>query len=297
MRAFEELSRHKKLVGAIVLMSILAQVAVLNIGHLITYGSDFVEDALAGMKLLQIPLFVLFGVLVGLLMSVFYIRAFEERTLRREEAERADIASTERDILETLLREVFPVVEDKMLGKWRLSLELERGRTYLSFGLSPEGIYEAFVEHISRGIQGLIVTRQNPSIVKKEWGLEKTPIVWLTTNRGPRCVGPTSLEMLYKGVAEFAVLSKDGIILLEGIEYLAVHNGFRTILKALHTIQDSIATSKCRLLLWVDPTSFTSRQLSLLARYCYPFNDSSQASSQMTEFSAMEAPKVEEQPL
>lgn len=113
---------------------------------------------------------------------------------------------------------------------------------------------------------GLVVTREFPDKVRAAHSLQVTPIVWLTESPGERRVAPTSLTMLIDTVTRFMEANPNSIVLLEGVEYLVTHNGFKKVLKQLDALSETTWVTKARLLVAVDPNAFDERDLALLER-------------------------------
>ncbi len=113
---------------------------------------------------------------------------------------------------------------------------------------------------------GLVVTREFPDTVRAAFGLQVTPIIWLAESPGERRVAPTSLTALSDTITRFMEASQNGIVLLEGMEYLVTHNGFRKVLKLLDSLNEATWVSKARLLVAADPNAFDDKDLALLER-------------------------------
>ncbi|MBM4237368.1 MAG: response regulator, partial [Euryarchaeota archaeon] len=70
--------------------------------------------------------------------------------------------------------------------------DLRRGFGYVVKEKKPQKSFEIFVDQVMHNIQGLCISRQHPDIIRKEWGLEKTPIIWLSNQLGKVYVNPTN---------------------------------------------------------------------------------------------------------
>jgi len=113
---------------------------------------------------------------------------------------------------------------------------------------------------------GLVVTREFPDKVRAAFGLQVTPIIWLAESPGERRVAPTSLAVLTDTITRFMEASPNGIVLMDGLEYLVTHNGFRKVLKLLDSLNEATWVSKARLLVAADPNAFDDKDLALLER-------------------------------
>ncbi|MHC1709303.1 MAG: DUF835 domain-containing protein [Methanomassiliicoccales archaeon] len=144
--------------------------------------------------------------------------------------------------------------------------ELRRGFSYLVKETKPNKSFEIFVDQVTHNIQGLCVTRQHPTIIRKEWGLEKTPIIWLSNQVGKVYVNPSNIGILSDTIIRFVEKSGDGVILIDGIEFLIVNNDFDKVLRMVHHITEAVMENRSRLIVSVDPRTLETRELALLER-------------------------------
>lgn len=113
---------------------------------------------------------------------------------------------------------------------------------------------------------GMAVTRQHPDLVRQKYGLENTPIFWLATRAGEGVISPTNLGILTHTMIKFVEDHENGVILLDGLEYLVSNNDFNKVLRVIDQVNDHISQSGSRLILPVDPRAFEPRELALLER-------------------------------
>ncbi len=144
--------------------------------------------------------------------------------------------------------------------------ELRRGFSYLVKETKPTKSFEIFVDQVTHNIQGLCVTRQHPSIIRKEWGLEKTPIIWLSNQLGKVYVNPSNIGILSDTIIRFVEKSGDGVILIDGIEFLIVNNDFEKVLRLVHHVTEAVMENRSRLIISIDPRTLETRELALLER-------------------------------
>ena len=114
--------------------------------------------------------------------------------------------------------------------------------------------------------QGLIVTRQYPDDIRSQFYLQTTPIIWLSSVAGKDNLDPAKLSLLTDMLANFMEKSENGVILVDGIEYLMTSNEFSRVLRAIDRWSEIAMTSSTRLIISVDPRAFDSRELALLEK-------------------------------
>ncbi|MEM0448681.1 MAG: DUF835 domain-containing protein [Methanomassiliicoccales archaeon] len=150
--------------------------------------------------------------------------------------------------------------------KTALKYELRKGYGYIIKEVKPERTFEIFVDQVTHNIQGLCITREHPGIIRKKWGLEKTPIIWLSNQLGRVYVNPTNIGILSDTIIRFIEKSGDSVVMIDGIEFLIVNNDFEKVLRMVHHISEATMEYKSRLLISVDPRTLDVRQMALLER-------------------------------
>lgn len=127
--------------------------------------------------------------------------------------------------------------------------------------------------------QGLCFTRDRPDGFREKYLLQTTPIFWIS-KYGAGSVNPTNLEIMAGMINEFMRMSKNPIILLDGIEFLCIMNGFITVFKFLHDVRDRIILNKAILILPLDPAALDEKEVALIERNMKPV----ECSSNISEF-------------
>ncbi len=112
--------------------------------------------------------------------------------------------------------------------------------------------------------QGLIVTRRFPNEIRKTYLIQTTPILWLSTVAGAENMDPAKLSLLTDYLTNFMERSHNGVVLVDGIEYLVTSNDFARVLKAVDKWTESAMTSNVRLIISVDGRAFDPRDLAML---------------------------------
>jgi len=143
---------------------------------------------------------------------------------------------------------------------------LEGGTGYLIKDETGERSYELFAEHVKGGFQGLCVTRDFPAKVKKKYGFEKTPVIWLSTTEGEATVAPQNLSGLYYNIENFMRRSERGIVILAGLEYLISHNTYQSVLKFIQLVNELISVKGAVLLVPLSPLTLEEKDLKMVER-------------------------------
>jgi len=114
--------------------------------------------------------------------------------------------------------------------------------------------------------QGLMITRQYPKDVRTKHFLQTTPIIWLSQVAGNDNMDPAKLILLTDCIVNFMEKSQNGVILVDGIEYLVTSNDFNRVLKAIDRWTETAMTTANKLILTINPRAFERKDLALLER-------------------------------
>ena len=121
------------------------------------------------------------------------------------------------------------------------------------------------ISKLTDGSPGLCITRENPSNVRKK--LKEIPVVWLSDTKVTyeSCIAPTNLELLLKIIGDFSS-SKQGAILLDGIEHLIAQRDYATVLKFIHALHDIVVLNKAKLIVTINPSALDEKKMALISR-------------------------------
>jgi PAS domain S-box-containing protein len=172
---------------------------------------------------------------------------------------------TLKDLSEITGLKIVPLMEKAVDTAQRY--HFEPGVMYLFDKHKGSQSWEVFADQVKHNIQGLCVTRQSPKKIRELYGLEKTPIIWLTGGEGvPGEINmkPDNLTGLGATLGKFLSQTKGGLILLDGVEYLMTRNGYEAVLKLIHFLNDRVMTSDCMVLCSIDPLTMEDRQYRIL---------------------------------
>lgn len=113
---------------------------------------------------------------------------------------------------------------------------------------------------------GLMITRQYPKEVRRKHYLQTTPIIWLSQVAGKDNMDPAKLSLLTDYIVNFMEKSQNGVILVDGIEYLVTSNDYGRVLKAIDRWTETAMTTANKLILSINPTAFERQDLATLER-------------------------------
>ena len=148
-----------------------------------------------------------------------------------------------------------------------LSMDIEKGVCYLVKEKKPEVSYRLLEILLEQKIPGLVVTRQYPERVRRERGLSDVRVIWLSHTPGEDFHNPTAIGTLAKVLQKFIEDNNgEGVILLDGLEFLIINNGFLQTLMFVEHVNEFVMQQRAILLLPVSPDTLEEKELALLER-------------------------------
>lgn len=148
-----------------------------------------------------------------------------------------------------------------------LPMDIEKGVCYLVKEKKPDVSYRLFEVLMEQKLPGLVVTRQYPERVRRERGLTDVRILWLSHTPGEDFHNPTAIGTLAKVLQKFVEDNHgEGVILLDGLEFLIINNGFLQTLMFVEHVNEFIMQHHATLLLPVSPETLEEKELALLER-------------------------------
>ncbi len=143
--------------------------------------------------------------------------------------------------------------------------DLSKGHSYLIIGERPDVAFATFAHFVKEGYHGLSITRYYPGKLRTRFELEKTPMLWLSHTEGEEeHVDPSNLGILINILKEFFKQTDQGVVLIEGLEYLIIQNGFETVLRFLQYINEHVVTRGIILLIPLNADSLHPKEAALI---------------------------------
>jgi len=145
---------------------------------------------------------------------------------------------------------------------------LMKGMSYMSKYENVEVPFIVFKDLVTHNHQGLIITRLFPQMIRDTYGLKKSSIMWLSrdTVKEISTIQPGQLGLLHHKIHEFLKKSENGVVLLDGVEYLITQNSFPSVLKVIQLITGKVALYGSNLIIPINPNAFEKKDYSLFAR-------------------------------
>jgi hypothetical protein len=141
------------------------------------------------------------------------------------------------------------------------------GRIYLITEERMRFSQALFQKLASSGRAVLCLSRMHPEMMQEKYQIDKECAFWLSERKGPRSIAPGKLSLLRDRIGEFVEGKQNAVAILDGIEYLSIHNDFRKLNIFFEELNDLVMESQAILLIPVDPRVFDRCSLARLRRF------------------------------
>ncbi|MGC1122608.1 MAG: histidine kinase N-terminal 7TM domain-containing protein [Candidatus Methanofastidiosia archaeon] len=160
--------------------------------------------------------------------------------------------------------QIEPVAENHL--KTEIIHQLTPKECYLVLEKIPEKSFEIFVDLVTHGVSGFIISREHPEKIKEKYNLVKTPLLWLSRSETKDTINPDDLPKLTYIIEDFTRKSEESVILLDGLEYLITQDTFGTVLKFLQGLKDTIVLNNSQLIIPFHKGTLSKKEFSTLER-------------------------------
>lgn len=159
------------------------------------------------------------------------------------------------------------VKETELRGVRRKDKEMAESTKFLMVEEKrPDRCYRLFLGLLANGKHGLVITRSHPDLLREEYRIEKTPVLWLAKQPGPSRIEPANLSILQQIVTEFMHKGNNAAVIIDSLEYIMENNPPEEVIMMLYDLRDEIHVTDSTLLLSVDPETMDPQYVALLER-------------------------------
>jgi hypothetical protein len=152
--------------------------------------------------------------------------------------------------------------------------ELTPGLSYLVEEKRPEKLFHIYKALLKKGKSGLVISRTNPKILARSYNLSEEGSVWLTGKevQGEIVTVLPILEFIMSICEDFVETKPEGILLIDGLEYLLTNNKFNSVLRFIRQLVDNVSQTECILMVALSPDALDSTEVTLLEKDLLPLN-------------------------
>ncbi len=172
----------------------------------------------------------------------------------------------EEDISKEVVKESLKHYSDEIdKGEKKVSsYTFKVGRSYLIEERRPDKGFEILKGMRDDG-KTYIFSRLNPNRIKEDYGVKDSEIYWLTSRDSQNYITVSpNLENLSWRLED--LLKEDGVVLLDGLEYLISNTGFEPTIQFLRHMIDMVSETETVFLLTVSPDALERKHVSILER-------------------------------
>ena len=140
----------------------------------------------------------------------------------------------------------------------------EDGRVGSLITNSVRESFSHFSGQISESENLIIITRLSPRRLIRHIQLENVDFRWLTMQESEHSIDP-SLEHV-NHLVNTSILTGNGTIWIDGLEYLADRQGFDAVLSFVRNVVDSVGSTKWSIIISIENGTFDEIQLAQITR-------------------------------
>ena len=137
---------------------------------------------------------------------------------------------------------------------------------YLLEESRPGLSYRLFGRLLQEDRAGLVISRRHPARMKEKGTLASARYVWLSHAPGEGMHNPTALAGLNRLIDGFLKENGPSVVLLDGLEYLMLHNEFARTLLFVEYLHDLVDQHAAIVLVAINPDAMDGRERALLGR-------------------------------
>jgi len=97
--------------------------------------------------------------------------------------------------------------------------------------------------------------------------MAKMTTYWLSQREGEGNIPPERLDLVKQAISQYLARSYHGVAILDGLEYLNMHNDFKAINMMFEELNDQVMETRSMLLIPLDPRLLEPLHLARLRRF------------------------------
>lgn len=148
--------------------------------------------------------------------------------------------------------------------------EIALGYNYLIVDDNPAVAFEEFNSILKKEVPSLCISTTFPDKLRKEYDVQDTDLFWLSdtaTDPSVKTLDPKRLDFeLMRAISNFFKDSPKGVVIIDGIEYLTVENGFERVLRFVKKINDLASVSDATVIVPVGPSALGKDEFAMLKK-------------------------------
>ena len=138
------------------------------------------------------------------------------------------------------------------------------GRVGTLISSSVKNIFESFTGQISDSENLMIITRLSPRRLIRHIDLNSIDFRWLSIEDSVHSIDP-SLEHV-NHLVNSKILENEGVIWIDGLEYLADRQGFDAVHSFVRNIVDSVGSTNWKIIIAIEIGTFNEIEIAQIIR-------------------------------
>ena len=159
---------------------------------------------------------------------------------------------------------VFPTVS---VRSGQIEHLIDFGRIYLLKDERLEKTLSVTKSLADTGRDVLCISRYHPSIMAGRLPLRNMQFIWLGERAGEDRISPDNLSKLKHCIATFSREHKNGVVVIDGLEYLALFNDFHRLNVFYEELNDIVMQTRTVLFIPIDERLIEPSDIARLKRY------------------------------
>lgn len=139
---------------------------------------------------------------------------------------------------------------------------LQRGLSYTITEERLDKSYEIFTDQLLHGSFGLCFSKFSPQKIRDEYGLEYTPIIWVTFKENENTVSPKDLDAMESIIFDFLSRAERPVVLIDCLNEIRLTNGIARTINWLQRIGATCKQKNCILLMSINPNIVDENELA-----------------------------------
>ncbi|HLF06850.1 MAG TPA: DUF835 domain-containing protein, partial [Thermoplasmata archaeon] len=147
-------------------------------------------------------------------------------------------------------------------------IKINPGYGYLIVDEDSRVSYLIFSSLARAGMKCCFATATMPAKVMRDYKFEGPEAIWLTdSGTGTNAINPLRLEFeITRNITRFAKMNPGGVVLIEGVNYLVLMNGYEKVYKFLKKLIDLTSMSDIVLMVAISKRTVSEEQYDILRR-------------------------------
>jgi hypothetical protein len=132
------------------------------------------------------------------------------------------------------------------------------------FEHKPVASIKIFNRLLEKGKNGILITRNHPDKLTHAINTKNIDMYWLSAEDFDYVIHPWDITLLINIMEDFIKRNNQGIILLNGIEYLSTYNHVNVIFNLITRLSKVVSSTDAKFLVTIDPIAIGNKFLGII---------------------------------